>query len=247
MKKLLQVGAVPQWTLSTRMLGLKMRTKPRTTSRSCVAKSTIARKTFSPVASRTPTTLIADEEDDHDRADDDVPRVLPQRPPEDREVVRDEERRDGDRDDVVQHLRPGGSEADELVEGVAREAGGAAGLRIADRALGVRERGRGEDHAGDHEDDRRQPEREDGGDAERVVDRRADVPVRGGEQRRRPEDAVEPLLRLLARAARLRSCSALSRRARLVRALRRTVSRRGLARVSPRRSDRPRRDSAQAC
>ena len=59
MKKLPQVGAVPQWTLSTRMVGLKMRTKPRTTSRSCVAKSTIARKTFSPVASRTPTTLIA--------------------------------------------------------------------------------------------------------------------------------------------------------------------------------------------
>ncbi len=34
-----------------------------------------------------------DEEHDHDHAADDVPGVLAQRPPEDREVVRDEERR----------------------------------------------------------------------------------------------------------------------------------------------------------
>ena len=194
MKKLPQVGAVPQWTLSTRMLGLKMRTKPRMTSRSCVAKSTIARKMFSPVASLDPDDVDRDEQDDHDRADDDVPRVLPQRLPEDREVVRDEERRDGDRDDVVQHLRPGGSEADELVEGVAREARRAARLRVAHRALGVGERGRREDQARDDEDERRQPEREDRRDAERVVDRRADVPVRRRKERRCPEDTVEPLL-----------------------------------------------------
>ena len=140
MKKFSQVGAVPQWTLSTRMLGLKMRTKPRTTSRSCVAKSTIARKTFSPVASRTPTTLIATSRTITIDAADDVPRVLLERLPEDREVVRDEERRDGDRDDVVEHLRPGGSEADELVEGVAREARRAARLRVAHGALGVGQR-----------------------------------------------------------------------------------------------------------
>ena len=75
------------------------------------------------------------------------------------EVVRDEERRDGDRDDVVEHLRPGGPELDELVEGVAREARRAARLGIAHGALGVRERRRGEDEAGDDEDERRQAER----------------------------------------------------------------------------------------
>src|SRR6185437_3073953 len=46
--------------------------------------------------------------------------------------------------------------------------------------------------AGDGERDRRQPERVDGDQAERVVDRRADVAVRRREQRRRPEHSVEP-------------------------------------------------------
>ena len=44
---------------------------------------------------------------------------------------------------------------------------------------------------------RRQPEREDGGYAEGVVDRGADVAVRGGEERVRPENALE-LVRLAA-------------------------------------------------
>ena len=69
-----------------------------------------------------------DQEHDHDRAADDVPRVLAQRPPEDREVVGNEERGGRDRDDVDEHLRPGGTEGDELVEGVAGEARRATGL-----------------------------------------------------------------------------------------------------------------------
>jgi hypothetical protein len=108
--------------------------------------------------------------------------------------VRDEEGRDGDRDHVVQELRPGGSEADELVERVAGKARRAAGLGVVHGSFRVRERGGREDEPRDHEDDRRQPEREDGGDAERVVDRRADVAVRGRKQRRRAEHALEPLL-----------------------------------------------------
>ena len=48
-----------------------------------------------------------DEQDDDDCAADDVPRVLAQRLPEDGEVVRDEEGRDGDGGDVDEHLRPG--------------------------------------------------------------------------------------------------------------------------------------------
>ena len=76
-----------------------------------------------------------------------------------------------------------------------REARGAARLREAHRPLGVRRRRRREEEAGDDEDDRRQPEREEGGYAEGVVDRRADVAVRGGEEGVRPEDALE-LVRL---------------------------------------------------
>ena len=141
-----------------------------------------------------PDDVEADEQGDDDRADDDVPRVLPQRPPEDRQVVRDEERRDGDRDDVVEHLRPRRPERRELVEGVAREARRAARFRIPDRPLGIRGRRRREEDAGDDEDERRQPEGEECGDAEGVVDRRSDVSVRRREKRVRSEDALEVLL-----------------------------------------------------
>ena len=141
-----------------------------------------------------PDDVQRDQEHDHDRAADDVPRVLPQRAPEDREVVRHEERRDGDRDHVVQHLGPRGPERDELVERVAREARRAARLRIADGALGVGRGGHREDDARDHEHEWGQPEREARRDAERVVDRGADVAVRGGEERGRAEDALEAVL-----------------------------------------------------
>ena len=116
-------------------------------------------------------------------ADDDVPRVRVEGLPEDREVVRDEERRDRDGDDVDEHLRPPGDEAHELVERVSREARRASGLREARGAFRVRRRRRGEDDARDDEDERRQPERVDGGEAERVVDRGADVAVGGREER----------------------------------------------------------------
>ena len=161
------------------------------TSSTCVAKSTTASVIESFAASWTPTMLSATRTHDHDHAAHDVPRVRAQRLPEDREVVGDEERRDGDGDDVDEHLRPGCDEADELVERVPREARRAAGLGEARRSLGVGRGRRGEDHARDHEDERRQPERVGGGEAERVVDRGADVPVGGGEERRRAEHALE--------------------------------------------------------
>ena len=70
------------------------------------------------------------EDRDDDRADDDVRRRGAQRLPEQpADVVRHEERRDRDRDDVVEHLRPGREERHELVERVAREARRAARLR----------------------------------------------------------------------------------------------------------------------
>jgi hypothetical protein len=50
-----------------------------------------------------------------------------------------------------------------------------------------------EDHAGDDEDDRRQPERERGDEAERVVDRRAHVAVGRREERVDAQDALQGL------------------------------------------------------
>src|SRR3954452_12067695 len=76
-----------------------------------------------------------------------------------------------------------------------RERGGAAGLRVADCALRVACRRRGEDDPADDEDERRQPEGDACDEAERVIDRGADVAVGGGEQGIRPENAVE-LVRL---------------------------------------------------
>ena len=56
--------------------GLKMRTKPSSTSRSCVAKSTTASKMFSLAASWMPTMLSATSRTITIDAADDVPRVL---------------------------------------------------------------------------------------------------------------------------------------------------------------------------
>ena len=53
----LHVGATPQCTLLHRTCGWKIRKKPRLTSSSCVAKSTIASAMFSFAASWTPTML----------------------------------------------------------------------------------------------------------------------------------------------------------------------------------------------
>src|SRR3712207_7996948 len=61
---------------------------------------------------------------------DDVGRRMAERLPEHAQVVRHEVRRDGARDDVVEHLRPGGAERPELVEGVPRERRRAARLRV---------------------------------------------------------------------------------------------------------------------
>ena len=157
-------------------------------------KSITARPIESLAASVTPTTLSETSTTITTAPADDVPRVRSQRLPEDREVVRDEERRRRDRDDVDEHLRPGRTEGDELVEAVSREARRAAGLGKADGSLGIRRGGRREDDPRDDEDERRQPEGEDGGEAEGVVDRRADVAVRRREERRRAEHPLHPHL-----------------------------------------------------
>ena len=134
-----------------------------------------------------------DEDGDGDRsADDVVGRVLEDRP-EDREILRNEQRRDGDGRRVDEHLAPTDAEADELVEGASREARRASGLRHGRRRLGIRPGGGDEEEAGEDEDERRQAQRGGGDDAEGVVDGRADVAVRGAEQGRDPEHLVQRL------------------------------------------------------
>ena len=133
------------------------------------------------------------EDDDDADAEEDVGRAVAQRVDADdaAEVVRHEERRDGDRDRVVEHLRPGGEEGRELVEGAAGERRRAARLGVHRGGLGVGGRRQIEDEAGDDEDDRRQAERERRDEAERVVDRRADVAVGGREEGVDPQHPLE--------------------------------------------------------
>ena len=177
--------------LSTRTCGLKTRTRPIPTRTTWVARSAIARIRFSFADSSVPRMLSAARATISDRAADDVAGAVPEPGPEDGQVVGHEEGRDRDRDRVVEHLAPGGDEADQLVEGVAGEAGGAAGLRVHHGRLGVGGGGGGEDQPGDDEGDRGQAEGEGGGDAERVVDRGADVAVGGGEQGADAVDAAQ--------------------------------------------------------
>ena len=108
---------------------------------------------------------------------------------EHREVRRHGVCRDRDRDGVVEHLRPGGEERDGLVEGSAGERRRAAGLGEARRRLRVRRRREREDHARDRERDGRHPPGVERRDAERVVDRRADVAVGRREHVAHAEDS----------------------------------------------------------
>ena len=134
------------------------------------------------------------EHDDDDEAADDVARVVAERREERAHVVGHEEGADRDRDDVVERQRPAGEERHDLVERMARERRGAARFGEAHSSFRIRRGGRSEDQAADHEDEGRQSERDGRGDAERVVDRRADVPVRRREESRSSEDALETLL-----------------------------------------------------
>ena len=92
---------------------------------------------------------------DRDDARHDVPgRVADAVEPERRaDVVRHEERGEGDHDQVVEEERPARDEADEVVEGAPRERLGAADLRDRRGALRVGERDEPEDDARDGEDD----------------------------------------------------------------------------------------------
>ena len=140
------------------------------------------------------------QEEDRDDAADGVVREGLERGPEDGEVVGHEVGADGHGDDVVEHQRPAGAEADELVEGPAAETRGAAGLRHHGGGLGIRPGGRAEEQSRQEEDERRDPEGPQRHKAQSVVDRRADVAVRRAEQRGDAENLLQslPLARLSA-------------------------------------------------
>ena len=117
--------------------GLKTRTRPIPTRTTWVARSAMARTRFSFADSSVPRTLSSARPTISTAPPTMSPGPSPEPGPEDGQVVGHEEGRDRDRDRVVEHLPPGGDEADQLVEGVAGEAGGAAGLRVHHRRLGV--------------------------------------------------------------------------------------------------------------
>ena len=106
--------------------------------------------------------------------------------------MRREHRGERHHDEEVEEERPAGDEPGEIVERPADERRCAAGLRQRGRALGVRERDDQEQRACQQEDERGEAERLRGDDSERDVERRRDLPVRDGEQRRRVEDSLEP-------------------------------------------------------
>ena len=138
---------MPKSTWLISISGLKTSTSPTITSSTCVTKSTIERTMLTFADSCTPTMLSAPSTITTPMPKTMSHGALFERLPEDAEVVRHEVRADRRRDDVVEHLAPGGEERPELVEGVARERARAAGLREHRRRLDVGGGGEEEDHA----------------------------------------------------------------------------------------------------
>ena len=128
--------------------------------------------------------------DDHEHGDDQIPGRLPQRVDAEgrAEVVRHEDGREGDHDQVVEEERPAGQEPEDVVVGAADERRRASRLRDRRRSLGVGERDDQEEDPCAEEDERRQAERVRRNDPEREVERRGDLAVRDRKQRRRVEN-----------------------------------------------------------
>ena len=185
---------MPRCTWLTSSEGFSTSTKPRPTSRIWVHRSATARTRLSLADSPRPRMFSAASSDDVISPPMMSPGLWLSAGEERAQVVRHEERRDRDREDVVEAQRPAGEERDDVVEGVARERGGAAGFREHRGALGV---GFGREHeqpAGEQEHQRREPERVRGDEPERVVDRGADVAVGGREQPGHADRAPQSVL-----------------------------------------------------
>ena len=124
-------------------------------------------------------------------ADDHVPGALDLREECPGNVVRDEESRERDHDQVVEKQDPAGGEAPKVVERNPNERRCAAGLADRRRSFRVRE--------GDDQEQEPRREQHRGGEAERVqrddpereVDRGGDLAIRDREERRSVEDPLE--------------------------------------------------------
>ena len=187
------LGSVKRSSCSVRRSGWKTASTPTTITASCRATSARARTASRrsrprPVmlsALRTQAATITS------RGDADLPAGLGEVAGDRLQVVGHRDRRQRGDDQVVDQDRPAGDEGDQLVEGVAGEARGAAALAQHRAALDVAERGEDEEQAGGEEDQRRQAEAAVGDDAEREVDREADRGVDGDEEPGHAETAVD--------------------------------------------------------
>ena len=131
--------------------------------------------------------------EDHCHSDDDVPRrVAELLQAERREVVRDEDRRQRRHDQVVEEQHPARREARGIVERAPDEQRRTAGLRDRRSSLGVRHRNEQEDDTCREQDERGEPERVQRDDAEREVERRADLAVRHRGERDPAERTRQP-------------------------------------------------------
>ena len=108
------------------------------------------------------------------------------------EVVRDEERRERDHDQVVEEEHPAREKARQVVEGDAHEGGGPSRLADRGRSLRIRERDDQEEQPDESEDNGREAERVQRDHAEREVDGGRDLAVRD----RGDRGSVEPSLHL---------------------------------------------------
>ena len=129
---------------------------------------------------------------DHPAPCDDVPGPVQLGEEGTGDVVRQEQRRECDHDQVVEEESPAGDEAPEVVEGNPDEGRSAPGLADRRGSLRIRERDDQEEQTGREQDRRREPEGVQRDDPEREVDRGGDLPVRDREEGGRIEDPLEP-------------------------------------------------------
>ena len=143
------------------MCGEKTSANPSTTSSSCVSEVERRDDDPEPVERRTAHEAHERDEHDHRDTDDDVPRIVLERMHLQRaaEIVRQEERRQRDHDQVVEEERPAGHEARQVVERAPDERRRSARLGQRGGAFGVREGDDQEERAGREQHDRREAER----------------------------------------------------------------------------------------
>ena len=129
---------------------------------------------------------------DHATAGDDVPGPVQLGEERARDIMRQEECRERNDDQVVEEEHPAGDEAPQIVERDSHERRGAARLPDGRRPLRIRERDDEEENSRRQEERGREPERVQGDDPECEVDRGGDFAVGNREERGSVEHPLEP-------------------------------------------------------